>query len=87
MPLLPARSPSGSTTRRPACATCISTTTAVAATATGTARRQRRGRRGPVLAAARAVGATIALELTNEADVLASLEYLRAHDLLSLRIR
>jgi sugar phosphate isomerase/epimerase len=41
----------------------------------------------PVLAAARAAGATIALELTNEADVLASLEYLRAHDLLSLRIR
>jgi hypothetical protein len=40
-----------------------------------------------VLAAARAVGATIALELTNEADVLTSLEYLRAHDLLSLRIR
>jgi sugar phosphate isomerase/epimerase len=42
---------------------------------------------GPVLAAARAVGATIALELTNEADVIASLEYLRAHDLLSLRVR
>ena len=36
----------------------------------------------PVLAAARAAGATIALELTNEADVLASLEYLRTHDLL-----
>ena len=41
---------------------------------------------GPVLAAARAAGATVALELTNEADVLASLEYLRAHDLLSLRV-
>jgi sugar phosphate isomerase/epimerase len=41
----------------------------------------------PVLAAARAAGATVALELTNEADVLASLEYLRAHDLLSLRVR
>ena len=36
----------------------------------------------PVLAAARAAGATIALELTNEADVLASLEYLRIHDLM-----
>jgi sugar phosphate isomerase/epimerase len=35
---------------------------------------------GPVLAAARAAGATIALELTNEADVVASLAYLRAHD-------
>ena len=34
----------------------------------------------PVLAAARAAGATIALELTNEADVVASLAYLRAHD-------
>jgi hypothetical protein len=39
-----------------------------------------------VLGLARARGATIALELTNEADVLASLEYLRAHDLLSLRV-
>ena len=39
-----------------------------------------------VLRMARARGATIALELTNEADVLASLEYLRAHDLLSLRV-
>ena len=39
---------------------------------------------GPVLAAARAAGATIALELTNEADVLASLEYLRANELLPL---
>lgn len=35
---------------------------------------------GPVLAAARAAGETIALELTNEADVVASLAYLRAHD-------
>ncbi len=40
-----------------------------------------------VLAVARAAGATIALELTNEADVLASLDYLRAHDLLSLYVR
>jgi hypothetical protein len=39
-----------------------------------------------VLGLARARGATIALELTNEADVLSSLEYLRAHDLLSLRV-
>ena len=39
-----------------------------------------------VLGLARARGATIALELTNEADVQASLEYLRAHDLLSLRV-
>jgi sugar phosphate isomerase/epimerase len=38
---------------------------------------------GPVLAAARAAGATIALELTNEADVLASLDYLSTHDLLA----
>ena len=42
---------------------------------------------GPVLAVARAAGATIALELTNEADVVASLEYLRAHDLLPLAKR
>jgi hypothetical protein len=41
---------------------------------------------GPVLALARARGATVALELTNEADVLASLKYLRANDLLSLRV-
>jgi sugar phosphate isomerase/epimerase len=40
----------------------------------------------PVLALARARGATVALELTNEADVLASLKYLRANDLLSLRV-
>ena len=42
---------------------------------------------GPVLTAARAAGATIALELTNEADVLASLEYLRANELLPLAHR
>lgn len=36
----------------------------------------------PVLAAARAAGASMALELTNEADVLASLAYLRARHLL-----
>lgn len=39
---------------------------------------------GPVLTAARAAGATIALEMTNEADVLASLAYLRANELLPL---
>ncbi|HUK77852.1 MAG TPA: sugar phosphate isomerase/epimerase [Thermoleophilia bacterium] len=39
---------------------------------------------GPVLTVARTAGATIALELTNEADVLASLEYLRANELLPL---
>lgn len=39
-----------------------------------------------VLGLARTRGATIALELTNEADVASSLEYLRANDLLSLKV-
>ena len=39
---------------------------------------------GPVLTAARAAGATIALEMTNEADVLASLAWLRANELLPI---
>ena len=82
-PPSPARWPSGSTTRRPACATSISTTTPGSG---DDDRHQPVGSgvvdAGPVLAAARAAGATIALELTNEADVLASLDYLRTHDLL-----
>jgi len=38
------------------------------------------------LAAARTAGATMALELTNEADVSGSLEYQHAHHLLPLRV-
>ena len=52
------------------CATCTCTTTAAAATATATGRSAAAwSTPGRCSAAARTAGATIALELTNEADV------------------
>ena len=72
----------GFRSRRRACATCTCTTTAAAATATGTPLGSGVVDFAPALGAARAAGATIALELTREADVVASLAYLSAHGLL-----